>query len=352
MKKFLLLMAMGLMTASAYADVKVEVKGFSTDTLVVQRVNLQGNRRVAADSVIVMKEGKAVLPDVAKTMCLFIGPKERSVRPASVYINPGENFEVTIVKGENPVIKGSVVQDMINEVKNRQNDIIAKAQNVDDAVRDSLYGEYAKVAPDYARQNLDTPITLWALWQCDTETAEELLPKIGDNARNSMFGELEQALAKRIEREKQRAEAQKLTAEGMQAPDFSLNHPDGSAFVLSSMRGMWVVLDFWGSWCSWCIKGMPEMKKSYEKYGDSMEIVSIACGDSKEAWLAAIKKYDMNWTNVLSADVIPGSDKKVEQLYGIEGYPTKIIIDPKGKIVKRFVGETPLFYEALEELIK
>ena len=136
MKKFLLLMAMGLMTASAYADVKVEVKGFSTDTLVVQRVNLQGNRRVAADSVIVMKEGKAVLPDVAKTMCLFIGPKDRSARPASVYINPGENFEVTIVKGENPVIKGSAVQDMINEVKNRQNDIIAKAQNVDDAVRD------------------------------------------------------------------------------------------------------------------------------------------------------------------------------------------------------------------------
>ena len=181
---------------------------------------------------------------------------------------------------------------------------------------------------------------------------DELLPQIGENARKSMFGELEAALVKRVEKEKAVAEAQKLTAEGMPAPDFSLNHPDGSAFVMQSMRGIWVVLDFWGSWCSWCIKGMPEMKKSYEKYGDKMEIVSIACGDSKEAWLAAIKKYDMNWTNVISADVVPGTDKKVEQIYGIEGYPTKIIVNPQGKIVKRFVGETPLFYEALEELIK
>ena len=352
MKKCLLLMAMGLLAASAYADVKVEVKGFATDTVIVQHINLQGNRRVAADSVVVVKDGAFALPNVEKPMCMYIGPKDRTVRPATLYINPGENFEVTLTKGENPVVKGSAVQDMINEVLNRQSNIIDKTKDVDDATRDSLYAEYNKVPENYARENLNSPITLWALSRCGYEVIDELLPQIGENARKSMFGELEEALVKRVEKEKAVAEAQKLTAEGMPAPDFSLNHPDGSAFVMSSMRGMWVVLDFWGSWCSWCIKGMPEMKKSYEKYGDKMEIVSIACGDSKEAWLAAIKKYDMNWTNVISADVVPGTDKKVEQIYGITGYPTKIIVNPQGKIVKRFVGETPKFYEALEELLK
>ena len=352
MKKCLLLMAMGLLAASAYADVKVEVKGFATDTVIVQRINLQGNRRLAADSVVVVKDGAFALPNAAKPMCMYIGPKDRTVRPATLYINPGENFEVTLTKGENPIVKGSAVQDMINEVLNRQSNIIDKTKDVDDATRDSLYAEYKKVPENYARENLNSPITLWALSRCGYEVIDELLPQIGENARKSMFGELEEALVKRVEKEKAVAEAQKLTAEGMPAPDFSLNHPDGSAFVMQSMRGIWVVLDFWGSWCSWCIKGMPEMKKSYEKYGDKMEIVSIACGDSKEAWLAAIKKYDMNWTNVISADVVPGTDKKVEQIYGIEGYPTKIIVNPQGKIVKRFVGETPLFYEALEELIK
>ena len=352
MKKCLLLMAMGLLAASAYADVKVEVKGFATDTVIVQRINLQGNRRLAADSVVVVKDGAFALPNAAKPMCMYIGPKDRTVRPATLYINPGENFEVTLTKGENPIVKGSAVQDMINEVLNHQSNIIDKTKDVDDATRDSLYAEYKKVPENYARENLNSPITLWALSRCGYEVIDELLPQIGENARKSMFGELEEALVKRVEKEKAVAEAQKLTAEGMPAPDFSLNHPDGSAFVMQSMRGIWVVLDFWGSWCSWCIKGMPEMKKSYEKYGDKMEIVSIACGDSKEAWLAAIKKYDMNWTNVISADVVPGTDKKVEQIYGIEGYPTKIIVNPQGKIVKRFVGETPLFYEALEELIK
>ncbi|MGN0229884.1 MAG: hypothetical protein ACI4BH_08760, partial [Muribaculaceae bacterium] len=102
MKKCLLLMAMGLLAASAYADVKVEVKGFATDTVIVQRINLQGNRRLAADSVVVVKDGAFALPNVAKPMCMYIGPKDRTVRPAALYINPGENFEVTLTKGENP----------------------------------------------------------------------------------------------------------------------------------------------------------------------------------------------------------------------------------------------------------
>ena len=54
------------------------------------------------------------------------------------------------------------------------------------------------------------------------------------------------------------------------APDFTLNDIDGNPLSLSSLRGKYVVLDFWGSWCVWCIKGMPEMKKYYAKYKDKL----------------------------------------------------------------------------------
>ena len=54
-------------------------------------------------------------------------------------------------------------------------------------------------------------------------------------------------------------------AEGAKAPDFSAMKTDGSIFTLSSLQGKYVVLDFWGSWCVWCIRGIPSMKEAYAK---------------------------------------------------------------------------------------
>ena len=50
------------------------------------------------------------------------------------------------------------------------------------------------------------------------------------------------------------------------APDFTLNDINGKPLVLSSLRGKYVILDFWGSWCVWCIRGIPNMKEYYNKY--------------------------------------------------------------------------------------
>ena len=145
--------------------------------------------------------------------------------------------------------------------------------------------------------------------------------------------------------------AKESIKEGASAPDFTLNDNNDKPFTLSTLRGKWVVLDFWGTWCGWCIKGMPEMKKSYEKYHKSCEFVSIDCNETKEKWLAGLKKYDMPWVQVYQpTDSSANADVSV--IYGIEGYPTKIIITPEGKIHKIFIGETPDFYKELEKIAK
>lgn len=144
-----------------------------------------------------------------------------------------------------------------------------------------------------------------------------------------------------------RTEVAVQVAEGAEAPDFTLNALDGKPLALSSLRGKYVVLDFWGSWCAWCIKGFPEMKEAYAKYKDKMEIVGIACRDTEKRWKAAVEKHDLPWLNVLNEGTVD-----VSVLYAVEGYPTKVLISPEGKIVKVFVGETPEFYTCLEELFK
>ena len=153
---------------------------------------------------------------------------------------------------------------------------------------------------------------------------------------------------------KQQAEPEPIATEtaevaavgdGIEAPDFTLNDINGKPLTLSSLRGKHVILDFWGSWCGWCIKGIPQMKEYYQKYAGKFEILGIDCNDPEEKWKAAVEKYELPWMHVYN----PRNSDLLEQ-YEIEGFPTKIIVGPDGKIVKTIIGEDPAFYTLLDQL--
>ena len=133
------------------------------------------------------------------------------------------------------------------------------------------------------------------------------------------------------------------------APDFELPDLQGNPLKLSSLRGKYVVLDFWGSWCIWCIRGIPHMKAYYAKYKEKIEILGIDCHDTEEKWKATVMEYDIPWLHVRCDDaVLP----YIAQKYKVEGFPTKVIIDPEGRLVKTVAGEDPAFYTFLDELLK
>ena len=77
-----------------------------------------------------------------------------------------------------------------------------------------------------------------------------------------------------------------------------------------------------------------------------MEIIGIDCRDTEDKWKKGIKEYDIPWVNVFA-----GNDDGITNLYAVSGFPTKVIIDPQGNIVKTVVGESPEFYELLDELM-
>ena len=132
---------------------------------------------------------------------------------------------------------------------------------------------------------------------------------------------------------------------GVQAPDFKLRNLDGKYMTLASFKGKYVLLDFWGTWCGWCIKGIPDMKEYYAKYKDRIEFVGIDCRDTEEKWKEGVAKHELPWTNLYNGD-----GQEIVIAYGVQGYPTKIIIDPEGKIVEAFLGEDPALYKKLDEL--
>lgn len=130
------------------------------------------------------------------------------------------------------------------------------------------------------------------------------------------------------------------------APGFTLKDLEGKDVSLSDFKGKWVILDFWGSWCPWCIKGFPELKEAYEKYAGQLEIIGIDCRESKEDWKAGVEKYQLPWINVYNPE---GSELTNE--YAVPGFPTKVIVNPEGKISNITVGHDPAFFEVLAKLL-
>ena len=133
---------------------------------------------------------------------------------------------------------------------------------------------------------------------------------------------------------------------GEDAPRFTLRASDGKELSLTDIKGKYIVLDFWGSWCGWCIHGFPKMKEYYQKYSGRMEIIGMAYGDTQESWTKALAENQLPWKNVIDP-----TDSMIPK-YGVHSMPTKVVIDPEYKIVNVFVGETEDFYTQLDELMK
>lgn len=196
------------------------------------------------------------------------------------------------------------------------------------------YEASATLVPQFAQDGLDK--------------MKEVAALLGDNVKNGRMKAYYQNIINQVEAQaKAEAESAKKQAAGVVAPDFTLNDINGKPLSLSSLRGKYVILDFWGSWCGWCIKGFPEMKKYYEKYKGKFEILGIDCNDTEQKWKDAVKKNELPWLHVYNT-----RDSKVLADYGVNGFPTKIIVGPDGKIVKTIVGEDPAFYTLLDSLFQ
>lgn len=195
-------------------------------------------------------------------------------------------------------------------------------------------------AVPYAMLMLDGDDFMEAYKNLDASLSSSVLMPMIEEQKASVERNLEvQALYKRLE-------------SGTElAPEFLLPNPEGKNVKLADFRGKWVILDFWGSWCGWCVKGLPELKEAYAKYAGRLEVVGIDCRDDREDWLEAIEKYELPWVHVYNDMDNVDTPDRVDRLYGVQGFPTKIIVDPQGYVKKVVVGEDPSFYPTLDGFI-
>lgn len=135
---------------------------------------------------------------------------------------------------------------------------------------------------------------------------------------------------------------------GMLAPDFSQPDSSGKAISLSSLRGRYVLVDFWASWCKPCRADNKELVKVYAQFRDkNFTVFGVSVDTKRDAWLKAVKDDHLSWLQV--SDLKKGN--AAADLYQITGVPTTYLLDPDGVIVAKNIHGKAL-EELLRELLK